>query len=296
MSEDIEMSRLQRAVAKAEREGLLTWTGRGDTDRPAANPTPRAAAPANQTRAFPVDDESWSPEPGSIRTAEDAGSLSPLFVAATHPLSAAGEQYRLLRTRLEGRERGRRTQLVLVTSPGPGDGKTTTSANLAFTMGQDFNHTVVLVEADLRRPTLAALCGVRADRGLADVLMGAAELDDVLVHLPGQNLFLLPAGQVNAGSTELLGSSMMTHLLDTLRARFDRIVIDSPPVTLADTHVLARLADGVLIIVRAGVTSRPALEHTLEGVERERLLGIVLNDVDLAVGGYVGTYAWNTGA
>jgi protein-tyrosine kinase len=297
MSEEIEMSRLQRAVAKAEREGLLTWTGRGDTDRPAASPTPRAAAPVNGTRVFPGDDETRIPETASVRTAvEDAGSLSPLFVAATHPVSSAGEQYRLLRTRLEGRDHGRRTQLVLVTSPGPGDGKTTTSANLAFTMGQDLNHTVVLVEADLRRPTLATLCGLQADRGLADVLIGAADLDEVLVHLPEQNLFVLPAGQVTAGSTELLGSSMMIRLLDALRGRFDRIVIDSPPVTIADTHVLARLADGVLIVVRAGVTSRPALEHTLEGVERERILGIVLNDVDLTVGGYVGAYAWNTGA
>ena len=290
------MSRLQRAVAKAEREGLLTWTGRGDTDRPAPSPTPRAAVSVPATRAFPIEDE-WHPEIGSMPTAVDnAGSLSPLFVAATLPLSAAGEQYRLLRTRLEGRDRGRRTQLVLVTSPGPGDGKTTTSANLAFTMGQDLHHTVVLVEADLRRPTLAALCGLATDRGLADVLIGAAELDDVLVHLPGQNLYVLPAGQVTAGSTELLGSSLMTRLLDGLRARFDRIVIDSPPVTLADTHVLARLADGVLVVVRAGVTSRPALEHTLEGIERDRVLGLVLNDVDLAAGSYVGAYAWNTGA
>jgi Mrp family chromosome partitioning ATPase len=89
---------------------------------------------------------------------------------------------------------------------------------------------------------------------------------------------------------------MMTRLIETLRARFDRIVIDSPPVTLADTHVLARLADGVLIVVRAGVTSRPALEHALEGVDRERIAGLVLNDVDLSVGAYPGAYAWAAGA
>ena len=285
------MSRLQRAVAKAEREGLLAWTGRERTNRSAAPDSQPAA-----TRFPQVDEPAWQSEAAPAPTAEITGTLSPLFVAATHPSSVAAEQYRLLRTRLEGRDRARRTQLLLVTSPGAGDGKTTTSANLALTMAQDFNHNVILVEADIRRPTLAGLCGVSPDRGLVDVLIGGAPLDDVLVQLPDQNLFVLPAGQTTGRSTELLGSTMMARLIETLRARFDRIVIDSPPVTLADTLVLARLADGVLIVVRAGVTSRPALEHALEGVERERVAGLVLNDVDLSVGAYPGVYAWAAGA
>jgi len=287
------MSRIQRAVAKAEREGLLAWTGRETAARPpAAHEVPPPAAAGSQP-----DESGWQPDAAPAHeTTGSVNALSPLFVAATQPTSAAAEQYRLLRTRLEGRERGRRAQLVLVTSPGPGDGKTTTSANLALTMAQDFNHNVVLVEADMRRPTLAALCGVSRDRGLVDVLMGGAALDDVLVQLPEQNLFVLPAGLMNSRSTELLGSSMMSRLLETLRGRFNRIVVDSPPVTLADTHVLARLADGILIVVRAGVTSRPALEHALEGVERERIAGLVLNDVDLSVGAYPGAYAWASGA
>lgn len=186
--------------------------------------------------------------------------------------------------------------VVLVTSPGAGDGKTTTSANLALTMAQEFNHGTILVEADLRRPTLAGLCGVSSDRGLVDVLIGGASLEDVLVQIPDQNLFVLPAGQMTSRSTELLGSTMMARLIETLRSRFDRVVVDSPPVTLADTHVLARLVDGMLIVVRAGVTSRPALEHALEGIERERIAGLVLNDVDQSVGAYPGAYAWAAGA
>lgn len=287
------MSRLQRAVAKAEREGLLAWTGREDANRPA----PAQDRPSSNQRFPPADEPAWRTETATTDSSDEvAGSLSPLFVAATHPTSAAAEQYRLLRTRLEGRERSRRAQLVLVTSPGAGDGKTTTSANLALTMAQDFNHRVVLVEADMRRPALAGLCGISPDRGLVDILIGGATLDDVLVQLPDQNLFVLPAGHITNRSAELLGSTMMARLIEMLRARFDRIVIDSPPVTLADTHVLARLADGVLIVVRAGITSRPALEHALEGVERERIVGLVLNDVDLSVGAYPGAYAWAAGA
>jgi len=286
------MSRLQRAVAKAEREGLLAWTGREDGRRSA---TQRDVPPPN--RQVPRDLDPASPDFDSPESdGTERGRLSPLFVAATQPTSAAAEQYRLLRTRLEGRDRGRRAQLVLVTSPGSGDGKTTTSGNLALTMSQDFNHSVVLVEADMRRPTLASLSGISQEHGLVDVLVGAATLDDVLVQPPGQNLFVLPAGQPTARSTELLGSSMMSRLIEALRTRFDRIVVDSPPVTLSDTHVLARLADCVLIVVRAGVTSRPALEHALEGVERERIAGLVLNDVDLSVSAYPGAYAWTAGA
>ena len=286
------MSRLQRAVAKAEREGLLAWTGREDGRRSATQrdvPPPNRQVPRDLDPAAPDFD---SPESDGT----ERGRLSPLFVAATQPTSAAAEQYRLLRTRLEGRDRGRRAQFILVTSPGSGDGKTTTSGNLALTMSQDFTHSVVLVEADLRRPTLASLSGISPEHGLVDVLVGAATLDDVLVQLPGQNLFLLPAGQATSRSTELLGSSMMARLIETLRTRFDRIVVDSPPVTLSDTHVLARLADCVLIVVRAGVTSRPSLEHALEGVERERIAGLVLNDVDVSVSAYPGAYAWTAGA
>ena len=279
------MSRIQRAVAKAEREGLLAWTGRETAARPAPAFEPPAAEPDSRRDGAPAHETT-----GSV------SALSPLFVAATQPTSPAAEQYRLLRTRLEGRDRGRRPQLLLVTSPGPGDGKTTTSANLALTIAQDFNHNVVLVEADMRRPTLASLCGVSRDRGLVDVLMGGAALEDVLVQLPEQNLFVLPAGLMSSRAAELLGSSMMNRLIETLRARFSRIVVDSPPVTLADTHVLARLADGILIVVRSGVTSRVALEHTLEGVERDRIAGLVLNDVDLSVGTYPGAYAWTAGA
>jgi len=286
------MSRLQRAVAKAEREGLLAWTGREEGSRRA---TPREAPPPD--RQSPRDLHHALPDLDSASSDDtDIGRLSSLFVAATHPTSVAAEQYRLLRTRLEGRDRGRRAQFILVTSPGSGDGKTTTSGNLALTMSQDFTHSVVLVEADLRRPTLASLSGISPEHGLVDVLVGAATLDDVLVQLPGQNLFLLPAGQATSRSTELLGSSMMARLIETLRTRFDRIVVDSPPVTLSDTHVLARLADCVLIVVRAGVTSRPSLEHALEGVERERIAGLVLNDVDVSVSAYPGAYAWTAGA
>jgi protein-tyrosine kinase len=280
------MSRIQSAVAKAEREGLLTWTSGGDRNARTAPPSTSPAATLEPPPAeLPTEPAGWvMPDASEI-------SLSPLFVAANEPDSPAAEQYRLLRTRLEGRDPRRRSQFMLVTSPGIGDGKTITSANLALTMAQEFQHTVVLVEADMRRPSLASLFGVRPEPGLVDVLIGSAPLDDALVSIPLHNLVIMPAGLAAGRSTELLASSMMGRVAEALRTRFDRIVIDTPPMTLADTHVLARVADGVLFVVRAGVTPQPALEQALAGVDRERVLGIVLNDVETEPGGYAYAYA-----
>lgn len=281
------MSHIHRIVEKAEREGLLTWTSPGNGPRGATaleEPPAVRQAPAVEPAA-----PAWSEEqpPPSVNP-----GVHPLFVAATEPGSSAAEQYRLLRTRLDSPEQGRRAQVILVTSPQMGDGKTTTSANLALTMAQDFQQKVVLVEADLRRPTLAALFGLSDGPGLVDILVGAASIEEAVIEVPGQHLCLLAAGMPAARSTELLSSTAMQQVLDALRARFDRIVIDSPPVAVADTHVLTRAVDGLLLVVRAGVTPRPAIERALEGMEREKVLGMVLNEVDDAEGAYAYDYSY----
>jgi capsular exopolysaccharide synthesis family protein len=274
-------------MQKAERDGLLSWTK--NDDHPPAAPsiveTPPRANRAESAVSL-VDPPDWEPpaEIGDTDTLPqglvDDLPYSPLFVVARNPGSIAAEQYRLLRTRLEGRENAGRTQVLVVTSPRIGEGKTVTSANLALTMSQEFQHKVLLLEADLRRPVLADLFGVQGGPGLVDVVTGTASIDEALIMVPGQQLFLLPAGSGASRSTELLASTAMQRTLDALRSRFDRIVIDTPPMTLADTHVLARLADGLLIVVRSGVTPRPAVERALAALDRRRLVGIVLNEVE----------------
>jgi capsular exopolysaccharide synthesis family protein len=295
------MSRIHRLVEKAEQEGLLTWTRGGDAgpsqatavEEPPAAPVAEPAVVTDHvvSARWPEPSQPQAPAPdgddAEVAESEAGPGIHPLLIAATAPGSEAAEQYRLLRTRLEGRELGRRAQLMLVTSAQIGDGKTTTSANLALTMAQEFQQKVVLVDADLRRPSLAALFGVEDGPGLVDVLVGAASLEEALVAIPDQHLLLLPAGLSAVRSTELLASSMMQRVLETLRARYDRIVVDTPPVTVADTHVLARLADGLILVVRAGMTPRPAVERALNHVDRAKVLGLVLNEVDdRGAGGY----------
>jgi len=221
--------------------------------------------------------------PGAPMTApqsrEVTGGIDHRLVAALAPQSLAAEQYRSLRTRLTRSENGRAVRAIIVTSPNKGDGKTLTAANLALTMAQEFQQRVLLVDADLRRPAIHRLFGIAETPGLSDVLMGGASLEDALVTVRDHRLTVLPSGIIPMHPAELLGSAAMRRVLDTLRTRFDRILIDMPPVApLADVTIASALADGVLMIVRAGVTPKPAIERALSGLDLSKVLGLVLND------------------
>lgn len=258
-----------RAPAPA-RPAPHTDTARPWPVRPDATPAPVGAksGPAEMPQDDPAE---------GVRSTGTA--LDPLLVAALAPTSLAAEQYRSLRTTLKRLESSRQLRLIAVTSPAKGDGKSLTAANLALTMAQEFQQRVLLLDADLRRPSVHRLFGLPDAPGLADVLMNGAELDQALVSLPEYDLTVLPAGVPPAHPAELLGSAAMRRVLDTLRTRFDRILIDVPPVApLADLHVLSPLVDGLLMIVRAGVTPRPAIERALAGLDSTKVLGLVLNE------------------
>jgi capsular exopolysaccharide synthesis family protein len=278
------MSRIHELLNKAEREGRIRHTFGAVAEQEARRaPAGRAAvAPPSQVER---------PDPGFVEGAPSlvasatgvyngmALEFDPLLVAVVNPGSLAGEQYRALRTRITQAERGRGARSLLVTSPGKGDGKSVTCANLACSMAQEFQRRVVIVDADLRRPRLHALFGLPAGPGLAEVLLGAVELEDVLVPVPDSGLLLLPAGTPPARPAELLGSSAMRHVLETLRAGADRILVDTPPVSpLADVGILAPLVDAVLLVVRAAVTTKPAIEAALTTLDSSRVLGLVLNE------------------
>jgi capsular exopolysaccharide synthesis family protein len=218
-------------------------------------------------------------ETAEVRSA--SATLHPALVAALAPHSPVAEQYRAIRTRLAHREERSPLRTVMVTSPGAGDGKSVTAGNLALTMAQELQRNIVLIDADLRSPAAHALFGVTGTPGLAEVLAGTATLDEALVYLPDYGLTILPAGATPQFPTELLGSAAMRRVSDTLRARFDRLIVDVPAVTpLADVGTLAPLADGVVMVVRAGVTQRPALDEALTAFDPDQVAGIVLNEAN----------------
>ena len=271
------MSRIQEILKKAERDGAMHRTrGVAGTSGPAA----QAVA---ERPAFAM------PEPAVVAAAQPPSSASPVrqvsvaldqhLVAAIAPQSLAAEQYRSLRTRVTRAENGRAYRTIIITSPNKGDGKSLTAANLALTMAQVFQQRVLLVDADLRRPSLHHLFGISETPGLSDVLMGGATIDDALVSVAEHRLTVLPSGIIPSHPAELLGSAAMRRVLDTLRTRFDRILVDMPPVApLADVAIASPMVDGVLMIVRAGVTPKPAIERALAGLDMSKVLGLVLND------------------
>jgi capsular exopolysaccharide synthesis family protein len=279
------MSRIQEILKKAEREGSVHRTRALDTETPSVGqaladpPTvliqPVAAPPPPAATGAPPLAPVAAP-----RVREVIGGLDHRLVAAVAPQSLAAEQYRSLRTRVTHSENGRAAaRVVIITSPSKGDGKSLTAANLALTMAQEFQQRVLLLDADLRRPSLHRLFGVAETPGLSDLLMGGATLDEALVSIRDHHLTLLPSGIIPMHPAELLGSTAMRRVIDTLRGRFDRILIDMPPVApLADVAVASTLADGVLMIVRAGVTPKPAIEAALSNLDTAKVLGLVLND------------------
>jgi non-specific protein-tyrosine kinase len=201
-----------------------------------------------------------------------------VLAASSQPNSSAAEQYRSLRSRITQAENGHSLRVIQVTSPSKGDGKTVTALNLALTMAQEYQQRIAIVDCDLRQPQVHALLGLPPGPGLADVLAGIATLDDALIHLPDQHLTVLRAGRAQERPAELLGSGAMRRIVDALRTQFDRVIVDSAPTQVADPGAMAQLADGLLVVVRAGRTTRPAITHALETLPAAKILGLVFNE------------------
>lgn len=279
------MSHIHRVLDKAQRDGFVKRTAPvAPAERLVAGPPPQplAAAPPAIAPQAPPPAPSAVPNPvvAQVRTAESP-ALHPLLVAALAPESNVAEQYRSLRTRLAQSENGRQYRALIVTSPSAGDGKTLTALNLALTMAQEFHKRVLVVDADLRKGCLHRLLNLPASPGLCEVLTGEATLEEALVSLPDYHLTVLPAGGPTGQPAEMLGSAEMRRALDLLRTQYDRILLDTPPVlALADVGVLAPMADGVLMVVRAGRTSRPTIDRALQEVHSTPVVGLVLNDVE----------------
>ncbi|WP_109210459.1 MULTISPECIES: polysaccharide biosynthesis tyrosine autokinase [Microbacterium] len=207
--------------------------------------------------------------------------------SASAPLA---EAMRELRTNLQFMDVDNPPRAIVVTSPLPGDGKSTTAANLAVSLAAAGRH-VVLLDADLRRPMVASVFGLPEGAGLTDVLAGRAELTEV-VHNVGasRHLAVIAAGRVPPNPSEVLGSNRMQALLRTL-TEHALVIIDSPPLLpVTDAAVLTTAADGALVVVSAGKTTYDMLQKALANLDKAnaRALGIVLNRVPRTSGAYYG--------
>ncbi len=209
------------------------------------------------------------------------------------PSSVLAESFRSLRTSVLLSTAPRPPQSMLVTSPQVGEGKTSIASNLAMSFAQRGGE-VLIVDADLRRPCIAKTMGIPNEKGLSSFLTGAHSLDEVLIQYDRvPNLWVLPAGPRPPDPAELLSSNMMEATLKSLMKRFTHVVIDSPPLLLVtDAVVLSALVDGVILVVSSGATSRGALTRSHRILENagSRVLGMVLNKVDMRFDTYYGYY------
>jgi polysaccharide chain length determinant protein (PEP-CTERM system associated) len=203
------------------------------------------------------------------------------LVTHFEPKSPISEAYRTFRTNLHFARLDNPVKTILVTSSGPGEGKSTTVANLAITMAQMGTKTI-LVDSDLRRPVLHSIFSQQRAPGLTNYLAGNVPLREIIQPTPIENLSLLTCGVLPPNPSELLGSRKMKQLLEELKEKYEMILFDSPPViAVTDAAVLSTLLDGVVLVVSSGYTSREALIRGITLLEnvQSRLLGGVLNKI-----------------
>lgn len=197
-----------------------------------------------------------------------------------YPKSEVAESYRTIRTGIRFGITDASSKTLLVTSPSPGDGKTTVASNLAIAIAQTGKR-VLLVDADCRRPMVQRIYSLKEDIGLSSVLAGESELAASIQHSSTDNLDILPCGPLPPNPAEMLNSEAFTSLLRELAGQYDQVVVDSPPVApVTDARILAAACDATVLVIRAEKTSRRVAEHARDALASVGavLLGVVVND------------------
>lgn len=296
------MSRIHEALKKAQEERAAQQAIHGANGHEAAEPqSQNSFAPA---ALLEVPETPVAVDPGTAllgpitiemllaRCPQRRWKLNPdmLLFARAEEDNTSKEVFRTLRTRLYQVRAVQPLRTVLVTSALPGEGKTFVTSNLAQSLVRQRERRTLIIDADLRLSSLHIPLGAESSPGLADYLLG--EMDEFAVMQRGrdENLFLIPGGKSIANPTELLANGRFEQLLERLAPVFDWILIDSPPtIPVSDSSIIAKFADGVLMVVRAGSTPFDLAQKACEAFHDRPLLGAVLNRAE-ARAGYGGYY------
>lgn len=202
----------------------------------------------------------------------------PELVMLSQPRSLSAERFRRLKTTLVNRF-GAELQVIVVTSGAPGEGKSTIALNLALALGAELDDKTLLIDADLRRPSIGALLQPAPKLGLREVLTKLAPLEHAVLELKNSALEILPAGSKTEAPLELLTAQEARSLISGLRERYRWIIIDTPPIVpFTDADALGALSDGILMVVRARSTPESVYQQAVSAVTSTRILGAVLND------------------
>jgi capsular exopolysaccharide synthesis family protein len=296
------MSRLYEALQKSQ--------GEAPSASPLATPAqPDAQAPGAQVPGLPIDNTealdalatqapptaAWLAVPAE-RILRPSPTPEQRLISITDPNSPGAETFRVLGTKLAHMRRKRELKKLLVTSAVGDEGKSVVSVNLAYALARRAGERVLLIEADLRRPTASALLSSSALRGIAEWHEHKLALQDAFYQLEGMPLWLLSAGKGIDEPLPLLESDAFAQMLAAVSQGFDWVVLDcTPMLPMADATSLSRLCDGVLVVAREGHTRKRTLTRALASIDRNKQLGFIFNEastVQLGYERYYGGYGY----
>ncbi|SFE84259.1 capsular exopolysaccharide family [Paenibacillus catalpae] len=203
------------------------------------------------------------------------------LISVVNPRSPVSETYRTLRTNIEFAAIDSALQVIMVSSAGPGEGKSTTIANLAVTYSQS-DRKVVLIDADMRKPTAHKTFQISNRFGLSSVISQQSTLQEVIQSTDIPNMDVITAGPIPPNPAEMLASKRMTALLDELRTMYDIVLVDTPPLlAVTDAQIAATKSDGVVLVVDQGRVKRQFAQKAIQNLQNvnARILGVVLNNV-----------------
>ena len=216
-----------------------------------------------------------------------------MFIVEKEPKSIAAESYRTLRTNIQYSSFDKEYRIIVVTSAEPEEGKSTTAGNLALCMAEG-DKKVMLIDCDLRKPSLHKKFKTSNLLGLSDVIIGKADLASV-THRYNKNLYLLTSGKIPPNPYEMISSKAMSHLLESLKDTFEYIIIDTPPMkVVADSQILSTKADGTILVVRAEKTKKESVKSAIDLLKnvKANIIGIVLNGIDVSGNKYYYDYEY----
>ena len=204
-----------------------------------------------------------------------------MFVIERKPKSIAAESYRTLRTNIQYSSFDKEIQVIVITSSEPGEGKSTVAGNLALSLSQD-GKKAILIDCDLRKPSIHKNFKITNILGLSDVLIGKEDINNV-VSKYNDNLLILTSGKIPPNPSEMLASNSMTKLIEVLKETFDYIILDTPPVqAVTDSQILSAKADGTILVVKAQKTKRDSIKNAVALLNKvnANILGTVLNGLE----------------
>ena len=210
------------------------------------------------------------------------------LIILTSPKSSSSEAFRGLRTNILFSSAKHVPQVILVTSSAAKEGKTLISSNLAVAMAQGGGRTLIL-DCDMRRPRMNKIFSLPRDPGMSNILVGESSWEAMVRPTPVDKLWFIPSGPIPPNPAELVSSDLMEEIIGQMRGQYDRIIIDSPPVTaVTDSVALSRLVDGLVLVIKTGVTSRDIINSTVRSLKEinAKILGVVLNDIPVGKDNY----------